>query len=306
MSTEFSSSKDIGKIHPRKPLVAFLLSVFFNGLGQIYNGQLKKGIVFFVLPYIILVVISSFKLCNSFSGFVIAAVLLSGLKIYTIIDAVSVAKKLKLYVLKKYNTWYFHLFIAFTILFVSLILNIQTILGGQTFILPTTSNYPTTLVGDRVYVNLNAYKESKINYGDMVVFNSPQAEVWTFRVIGIPGDKIETKNRELLINGKKIKVIYEKESIDGNYEVRQLLEELPNGFKHNIYRYKNAMDSSILDIPEIIVPSDSYYLLGDNRDNAYDSRYFGTVKKEDIFAQMMYVFWSSNFDRIGFDFRKSK
>ncbi len=290
----------------RKPFVAFLLSVFFTGLGQMYNGQFRKGIIFFLLSYIILFVSGICNLLISFNGFVVIFILFSILKLYNIIDAVLVARNLKVFTRTKFNTWYFYLLFSIIALIINSVFSTQKILKLQTFIFTTSSGYPTTLIGDRIVSNLNFDKLIKVNYGDMLAFYSPNYEVWTFRVVGLPGDKIEIKNRELIINGLKLKTTFEKEAIDGEYEVSQFLEELPNGFKHSIFRYNGMYDSSYENVPEVILPTDYYFLLGDNRDNAYDSRYIGPVNKRDIFAQVMYVFWSSDLNRIGLDFRKSK
>ncbi|MBA3987035.1 MAG: signal peptidase I, partial [Flavobacteriales bacterium] len=79
---------------------------------------------------------------------------------------------------------------------------------------------------------------------------------------------------------------------------------LPNGHKHLIYKFKQPFDSTKTNIKNIIVPSDSYYLLGDNRDNAADSRYEGFVSKDRIKGRIIYSYWGRTLTkRMNIDFR---
>ena len=80
-------------------------------------------------------------------------------------------------------------------------------------------------------------------------------------------------------------------------------EELPNGHKHLIYKLKTPYDSTKTNIKNIVVPSDSYYLLGDNRDNAADSRYEGFISKDRIKGRIIYSYWGrTGTKRINIDF----
>jgi signal peptidase I len=80
-------------------------------------------------------------------------------------------------------------------------------------------------------------------------------------------------------------------------------EELPNGHKHLIYKFKQPYDSAKTNFKDIAVPSDSYYLLGDNRDNAADSRYEGFVSRDRIKGRIVYSYWGrTGTKRMNIDF----
>ncbi|MGD9212701.1 MAG: signal peptidase I [Desulfobacteraceae bacterium] len=168
-------------------------------------------------------------------------------------------------------------------------------------LVPTGSMNPTIVEGDRILVNKLAY-DLKLPFtnrhlytwqnpqrGDIVVFIAPETEIpMVKRVVGVPGDSIFMQDNHLYINGKP--VLYENLSEkqkdllapECDYFQRVLIENL-NGYKHSViltpYRpSKNSFDP-------IPIPRDHYLVLGDNRDNSADSRYFGLVKRWRIMGQ---------------------
>lgn len=222
-----------------------------------------------------------------------------GLRIYIIYDGITYALKLKDYIPKKYNRWYFHFLMAITITSISFLFDYQSVLGIGNFILPTSSNHPTLQVGDRVVADYNAYTSTSITYGDLVAFDSKEGSIWIFRVVGLPGDQIELNNNIVSINGVKSKETYVRDTADDMFLVSEYIEEFPNGHKHHIYKQKTPNKQAVTSTKPIVLDSDSYYLLGDNRDNALDSRYRGTVDRDDIIGQIKYKYWSNNLNRIG-------
>lgn len=80
-------------------------------------------------------------------------------------------------------------------------------------------------------------------------------------------------------------------------------EELPNGHKYLIYKFRQPYDSLKANIRNIVVPSGSYYLLGDNRDNAADSRYEGFISEDSIKGRIIYSYWGrAATERMNIDF----
>lgn len=163
---------------------------------------------------------------------------------------------------------------------------------------PTGSMKPTILVGDRVLVNKLAY-DLKIPYttvhlaqwadpvrGDIVVFYSPKDETRLIkRVIGVPGDVIGLKKNKLFINGVFItyktvnKTLFDQvDQADKSTHVF-FEEELP-GKKHKIML--STTRASLNTFSPIVIPEGQYFMMGDNRDNSADSRFFGFVKRERI------------------------
>ena len=169
------------------------------------------------------------------------------------------------------------------------------------YIIPTGSMEPTILVGDRVFTNKLAY-DLKIPYtrlrvatwenpkrGDIVVFNSPVDGTRLIkRVVGIPGDIISMQSNRLTINGHDLKYNdYDNEELlssvsDKESRYRMYIEDL-TGIEHKtmVMPFRNPLDS----FKPILVPDDRYLVMGDNRDNSVDSRYFGFIRRKLILGQ---------------------
>ena len=134
----------------------------------------------------------------------------------------------------------------------------------EPFIVPTPSMEPNLKVGDKVIVNKLAYKLGNIERGDIVAFHSPMEEKdLVKRAVGVEGDEITlTTEGEIFINGEK--------NIE-NY--------LPAG--QNI-SYLNQT---------VIVGKNEIFVMGDNRNNSFDSRFFGTISEEDVFGKFLLIYW---------------
>ncbi len=169
----------------------------------------------------------------------------------------------------------------------------------QPFYIPSSSMEPTLLVGDRIFVSKYTYGYSKHSFpfspnisqkrffskqpsrGDLVVFKTPADNRTDYikRLIGMPGDTIQFKNGELLINDAKIernKIENKKTIRCGNFllETDTYIETLPNGLKHLVaYKKKGSLQNS----KKFKVPLNHFFLLGDNRDCSKDSRYLDSV-----------------------------
>ena len=151
-------------------------------------------------------------------------------------------------------------------------------LGIRTFIaearyIPSGSMLPTLQINDRLIIDKISYDFSNPKRGDIVVFNPTKTlerenfhEAFIKRVIGLPGEKVEVKNSKVYVNNIPLKENY--------------LEAPPN------YKWGS-----------IVVPQDSYLVLGDNRNNSYDSHYWGFVPRQNIIGKAMFRFWP--FNRLG-------
>ena len=177
---------------------------------------------------------------------------------------------------------------------------------------PSGSMQPTILVGDRIFVNKLAY-DLKVPFttwhlaewanpkrGDIVVFYSPRDGARLVkRVVGLPGDTVELRADRLIVNG--IPVDYQPL---GHELARQLppaerpasqfaAEQLP-GREHLVMAMTNLPARRTF-APEP-VPAGHYFMMGDNRDNSFDSRYFGPVERKRILGQATTVVLSLNRD----------
>src|SRR3990167_7100828 len=187
----------------------------------------------------------------------------------------------------------------------------------QPYKVPTGSLEPTVMPGDFIAVNQFAYglkfpigNRTMISIGepqrgDIVLFHYPPdpAVIYVKRLIGKPGDKIEYKNKILYINGKEQPQRLLSHDFDygdgpGQTAPVDVYEENLNGVRHKIFRRPGSTDGSFSMQSDALgdfsytVPADTYFMMGDNRDNSADSRYFGAVPERNIIGKAFGVWMS--------------
>ena len=157
----------------------------------------------------------------------------------------------------------------------------------QAYKIPSGSMKPTLQIGDHILV-------SKFNYGvklpflrstlipigtpkrgDILVFIYPEDRSKDFikRLIGLPGDTIEIRNKKILLNG------------------------LPLNDAHGVYVDNLIIPASVQprdNFGPVTVPAESIFVMGDNRDESYDSRFWGFVKMQDVLGKALIIYWSWN------------
>lgn len=172
----------------------------------------------------------------------------------------------------------------------------------QSFVIPTVSMEDTLLRGDHLLVDKLAYAPAgplsrqilpyrNIQRGDIIVFRFPLhiQENYVKRVIGIPGDRIRIVNKQLYLNGRSVQEPYKfhKTSYIDSYR-----DNFPGEPNVRLPEPALAMLQRHVKNGEIVVPPDSYFAMGDNRDNSLDSRYWGFVPRENIIGKPLVIFWS--------------
>ena len=274
----FNSAKGtILKNKPRKPWVAGLLTFFIIGLGHLYAGEAKRGIGLYVaqgLLIIILIPILIFKL----NIFILVFTLFVGISyfIFCLVDAIKVSRVNKVaYTLKSYNKWYIYIGVFFLVNFL-VHPNIETLIKENTiksYKIPSGAMIPTLLIGDYILVNKFIYKIKKPQRRDVIVFKYPKDPTKDFvkRLIGVEGDTIEIKEKKLYVNN---------------------IEQHESYVIHKDLNLNNSVQDPRINFGPIIVPEDSLFFMGDNRDNSHDSRYWGFVKLDQLQGKLISYYWS--------------
>ncbi|MCA1688010.1 MAG: signal peptidase I [Actinobacteria bacterium] len=132
------------------------------------------------------------------------------------------------------------------------------------FYVGSESMDPTLEVWDRVLINKLAYDFVEPERGDIVLFESPEGgkDPLIKRVVGLPGERIELRNGRLFVNGEPEEEPY-------------LRGRLPGATSYGPVR----------------VPEDHVFVMGDNRNNSFDSRFFGPVPEENLIGEALFRFW---------------
>jgi signal peptidase I len=172
----------------------------------------------------------------------------------------------------------------------------------QAFVVPTSSMESTVLVGDHMIVDKLSYSppgplSSHIlpytppKRGDIIVFRWPMdiRQNYVKRVMGVPGDHIKVVNKDVYLNGKKLIEPYTQHIFPNIEPYRDNFPSEPFG---PVSDRGLAMLASNVVNGEVVVPPDSYFAMGDNRDNSLDSRYWGFVPRDNIIGKPFVIFWS--------------
>jgi signal peptidase I len=160
----------------------------------------------------------------------------------------------------------------------------------QAFKIPSSSMENTLLIGDHIFVNKFLYGYhipftkgrvlafSHPRRGDIVVFVFPEDKTKDFikRVVGTPGDTVEIRDKKVYVNGKTV------------------------GEPYTRYADGTAVDAFIKgrdNMPPIAVPPGKYFVMGDNRDRSYDSRFWGFVDEEAVIGKALFIYFSIDWSR---------
>lgn len=159
----------------------------------------------------------------------------------------------------------------------------------QAFSIPSGSMEKTLLIGDYLLVNKLSYGirnplDNKVlipigqpQRGDVVVFIFPQdpSKDYIKRVIGLPGDTVQITDKKVLINGKQV------ETPQAHYEDTMIIPAP-----------RSPVESARDNFGPVVVPPKSYFVMGDNRDRSYDSRFWGFVPLDNLRGKAMIIYFS--------------
>ncbi len=172
----------------------------------------------------------------------------------------------------------------------------------QAFVIPTGSMEDTLLIGDHLLVDKLAYAPAgpisryllpykPIRPGDIVVFRYPVDVTQTYvkRVIGVPGDRIRIVNKQVYRNGQKL---YEPYTYFKTDYIDSYRDNFPGTPNTRITEGAHEMLDRHVVNGEVVVPPGHYFVMGDNRDSSFDSRYWGFVPRENIIGKPLIIYWS--------------
>jgi signal peptidase I len=208
--------------------------------------------------------------------------------LFAAVSAVRLAKKVRgTYAPTLWNRWYIYVF-----MFVAgaIVMSFGSDLAKAFIVtfykIPAASMMPTLLIGDHILVDRLAYRNGqRPRRGDIIVFKYPEDETKDFikRVEAISGDIVEIRDKQVILNGVLV----------GDESHTQRLD--PEIIDRSVHPRDN--------FGPVTIPEDSYFVLGDNRDQSLDSRFWGYVHESKIKGKATVIYWSCGqnlrWDRIG-------
>jgi signal peptidase I len=263
----------------RNPFIAALLSWVAPGLGQIYNGKGTLGLVFFLVSIALPFLWGVSGWPRHYSGLVALVIAAIVFWLFLIVHAFVQARRIRETELKKYQTTAVYAF--FIILSLSLTIIVprriwRTSLGISPYKFATTSMMPTLQKDDFLMTDLKAYTDQAPRRGDLVVFEYPRDLTKSFikRVIALEGETVEIRNKRVYIDG---------EPLQESYTVHQ----------------DTAIEDTRDNLGPLTIPAGYCFVLGDNRDNSMDSRFWGALPLANVKGKALYIYWAKDKKRIG-------
>jgi len=265
----------------RKPWLAGLMSVLLPGFGQLYNGQPTKALLLAMFAFLVggLLVSGLMLYTPLHPPYNVALPTLVALAVLVAIvrDAMRTARQQgDRYELKPSNKWYAYVSFAILCIFVLQPTGSKLIRHMiQAFRIPASSMAPTLLIGDQVLIDKSiSWNGAVLQRGEIVVFKFPEDETKEFikRIIGLPGETILIRNKTVYVNDQPLD--------DASYAQR--------------------IDPGIIDgainprdnFGPVTVPGEAYFVMGDNRDQSLDSRFWGHVQRSKVLGKLRFIFWS--------------
>lgn len=177
----------------------------------------------------------------------------------------------------------------------------------QAFQIPSESMENTLLIGDYLLVDKLQYGSGgfwghflpyrKVHRGDIIVFHYPvhPSEHFVKRVIGLPGDRVRLINRRVYVNGAALVEPYVRFSRPNDGGPDAMFRDdfpQPDSRVSGLNPPWRIELAKMMDNGQLIVPEGNYFVMGDNRDDSLDSRYWGFVPQENIVGRPLVIYWS--------------
>lgn len=265
------------KTKNRNPWLAAMLAFFCVPVGYVYAGYFKIGLIISSIILLLIPALAIFVKIN-LNIFIIVSFLLIILffSLTVIANVYKLAKRQPLeYKLKLYNKWWIYIiiYIIYTFVLLPVVQNYTKENLIQAYKIPAGSMLPTLEIGDHIFVDKWIYKNTEIGRGDLIVFPFPKKPTTEYikRVVGLQGDEIEIANKVIFLNNKEL-------------TIPSISHSDPNTLPVD----KSPRDN----FGPIVVPNNCVFVLGDNMDNSYDSRFWGFVPIDSIKGKVVNIYWS--------------
>ena len=267
----------------RKPWIAAAANLFLPPLGHIYVGHAWRGVVLYALwriPFVFLIVGLLWFPNPVFMRLVFVALVLALPAMA--LDAWLISRHQEAdHNLKPYNRWYWYVGVALTLILLGEVIRFTIV---KAYKVPSEAMMPTLLLGDHFIINKLMFHFRDPARGDLIVFEFPEDPTKHFveRIIALPGETVEVKGEKVLINGLPLSEPY----------------AIFTGPRPGVHA------PALREYGPRQVPPGYYFVLGDNRDRSYDSRFWGPIAASKIFgtASVIYLSWEPwriRWDRIG-------
>ncbi len=267
----------------KRRLIAALLSLLSPGLGQVYNGQIRKGILLFLLIPCFQGLSIFLGLINSYRGFLAHMAVAFCLFVIIFADAVRTAGRQPSTTLPRRPWRAYAVAVCMLLLtatsYAAIIFFPNRIpLRYHAYRITNDAMAPTILKGDGIVANMWYYNTHAPTRGDVVVIAAPPfGSLAVKRVVALAGDRIERN----------------PQSISPNTPV-------PDPYLGPVSGDEKALDKpSSLPADEVRVPAGDVFVMGDNRDHSYDSRYYGFLSLNRIKGKVLYIYRSADPFHVG-------
>ena len=278
---------------PRRAWVAVVLTLLLPGLGHLYTGAPRRALFVYVLSLLVgLATVVTFTMLSATTLpfiLVVAIEILAAVLFATLVawDAALHARRAGSgYVLRRYNRWYvyapLYLVVAFLVdpIYVGRFHNLV-----QAYQIPNASMEPTLLAGDFILAQGLRRDPSR---GEIVIFQRRKG-AWVKRIVGTPGDTLAMEAGVLSVNGRPMSEPYashahERSVFDADFLWQRRF--LTSTFDTAAYHPTSTFWGPV------VVPPGHYFVLGDNRPESADSRYFGFVDRDSVVQRPTVVYFS--------------
>lgn len=250
-----------GEAAPRSPWLAAALSGIWPGLGQIYNGQFRKGVI--ILSVVSLWQLLGIGAVEFFRWWTMSLAAMGGVCLLASVDAWRTARRLKSFRPGPRNTMRVYLMALGAFTLCGLAAQSAERWAFPIYEVRQTSMRPTLRSGDRLRCKALGPRDV-IRRGQLVVFEYPPdpALIFVKRVVGLPGEVVEVDDGRVYVNG----------------------DPIDEGF----YAFLGPGEKN-MDMPPTRLDPGEYYVMGDNRHASFDSRSFGPVPRARMLATPLYV-----------------